>query len=215
MNFDLQRFDTESGPKWIRDGVSHFWANETYANAWCVPLVAGQSSGRLAFYHGGTRYIAASPIAGQNWYPSSGSVWGWLASDSTADDAGYLDAGDTDVTIWVSGVSSVTGDTDTAVLTLASGAAVSDVTVTGDTSAFFVVDGLDYSVVSGRLVRATPASAAVVNKMLRSNGKLFAQTINYVNPNADDSAIAEAVNALNALSANTGKGIFRLNRQRR
>lgn len=182
-----------------------------------VPLAAGQSSGRLAFAHDGANYVAASPIAGRKWYAraTGDNVWGWLASDSSGAKAGEVDASDTNVTIWVTGASGVSGDTDTAILTLAGGKTVSDVTVTGNAAQiYFVVAGKDYRVASGKLVRAVPASSAVVNKLQRGDGKIISQTIPYVNPDAADSAVAEAVAALNSLSANAGKGMFRANRQK-
>lgn len=183
-----------------------------------VPLSAGNASGRLALIHNGVRFIAASPIKGRHWYAraTDANIWGWLASDSTAAIADSLDADDANVSVWVTNVNAVAGDAENVFLTLAAGKTVDDVSVSGASSlAIFVVSGKDYKVVSGKLVRAVPLSTAVVNKMRRPDNKAVARTIDYVNPDASDDDIAAAVNALNALSANSSAGILRLNRQRR
>lgn len=215
MNFDLQRFDTESGPKWIRDGVSHPMSMSTYANAWCfIPAgktytatstsyydnawemtmqyfthspdgnetiriakadgsnikwgfgddgIEGQTTTAVTYTGGvpaseivvtgsdrsllrltidGVEYmadddgklvLASVPIAAGAWYAlySERTTYGWLAAASTTQNEGYLDDGDTNVTIWATNLSAISGNATAATAVLASGKAVGNVTVTG------------------------------------------------------------------------------------
>ena len=96
------------------------------------------------------------PISGQAWYPlySDPSTFGWLSADSTTHNEGYLDDGDSNVTIWITSISAISGDTTAVTATLASGCAVSDVTVTGAGvfNLTLTVDGTPYLVnSSGKL----------------------------------------------------------------
>ena len=103
----------------------------------------------------------AVDISGNAWYAlhSDQTTWGWLASDSTTANEGYLDDNDSAVTVWISGVSSVTGSATSATAVLASGVAVSGVTVTGSVAGTvtITINGVEYEVDSaGKLQRKLP-----------------------------------------------------------
>lgn len=267
MFFDLQRFDTLSGPKWIRDGVlgessslntNAAWcfipAGKTYASTYTpgkdydgdgIPdgpgyttyspngnetiriknesysgtlviagnrpagvegfegatsttttatlvsgvaisdiLVTGSDRNLLRITIDGVKYMVdddghlvevptAVDISGSAWYAlySEQTTFGWLSTDSTTANAGYLDDNDSSVTIWITNLSAMSGTATAATGTLASGKAISDVTVTGTgaSSLHVTIGGTEYLVNgSGKLVIAEHTGADALRRVVQS-----------------------------------------------
>lgn len=297
--FDLQRFGTESGPKWIRDGVLHPRSSGTYANAWCfipagktytetstsyydnayemtmnyfthspdgnetiriakadgskikwgfgddgiegqtttavtyaggVPasdiLVTGSDRSLLRITIGGVVYmaddngklvLASVPIAAGAWYPcySEQTTFGWLAAASTTQNGGYLEDGDTNVTIWATNLSAVSGDATAAEATLAAGKAVSDVTVTGSASGLIVsIEGSEYAVnASGRLEKRpfltkVEASETYLTKADAASTYLGKGAKAASATTADTLTTRRILYISDRTSANTGPGVY-------
>ena len=89
-------------------------------------------------------------ISGNAWYAlySEQTTFGWLNANSTTMNDGYLDDGDSNVTVWITNVSAVSGTAAAATATLASGKTISDVTVTGGAAEtiHITIGGVEYAV---------------------------------------------------------------------
>lgn len=114
---------------------------------------------RVVGYHLAAGTVSANapniPIANNAWYKAiSGDKWGWLSAYSATTQAERLIDNDSAVTVWITGVSNVTGNAYAATATLASGVAVSDVTVTGSGAGYLTltIDDTEYTVSNNKLV---------------------------------------------------------------
>lgn len=92
----------------------------------------------------------AVDISGNAWYAlySEQTTFGWLNANSTTMNDGYLDDGDSNVTVWITNVSAVSGTAAAATATLASDKTISDVTVTGGAAEtiHITIGGVEYAV---------------------------------------------------------------------
>lgn len=191
-----------------------------------VPLTSEANTGApcIAFWHDGAIYrttIANSiPITGNAWYAlaSDNTTWGWLAANSTTQSAGYLDDGDSNVTVWITHINSINGSPNAASGVLAAGKTINEVKVTGSNASALTltIGGVKYRVdISGELAALPAVSTKIINRTRRAGSKIKSSQIGYVNPDATDDQLATFMNALNGLSDNASAGFFRVDKHPR
>lgn len=158
MNFELQRFDTESGPKWIRDGVSHPRSTGTYANAWCfIPAGKTYTNTSTSYYDDAyeitMHYFTFSPDGNETIRiaKADGSKIKW----------GFGDDG-------------IEGQTTTAV-TYTGSVPASDILVTGSDRSLLriTIDGVEYTVGENGHLVAVPTAVVLGSIKVYHNGTAY------------------------------------------